>query len=116
MSVPNSNPPMIEAANEPNIASGNSGIIPRIVVSEAIITGRRRLWELSINAVTGSTPWLICNVISSISTIPFFIIIPINPNVPTIATKLNVFPVSNITATTPTKTNGMQQKMIIGLR
>ena len=34
MSVPNSNPPMIEAANEPNIASGNSGIIPRIVVSE----------------------------------------------------------------------------------
>lgn len=56
MSVPNSNPPMIEAANEPNMASGNSGIIPRIVVSEAIITGRRRLWALSINAVTGSTP------------------------------------------------------------
>ena len=43
-------------ANEPNMASGNNGIIPKIVVSEAIITGRRRLCELSINAVTGSTP------------------------------------------------------------
>ena len=42
--------------NEPNMASGNNGIIPKIVVSEAIITGRRRLCELSINAVTGSTP------------------------------------------------------------
>ena len=44
---------MMDAASEPNIASDNSGIIPRIVVREAIITGRRRLWELSIKAVTG---------------------------------------------------------------
>ena len=44
----------MEAANEPNMASGNNGIIPRIVVSDAIITGRRRLCELSISAVTGS--------------------------------------------------------------
>ena len=56
MTVANSNPPMMEAANEPNIASGKSGIIPQMVVSEAIITGRRRLCELSINAVIGSTP------------------------------------------------------------
>ena len=48
----------MEAANEPNMASGNNGIIPRIVVSDAIITGRRRLCELSISAVTGSTPCL----------------------------------------------------------
>ena len=56
ITVPNSNPPMMEAANEPNMASGSSGIIPRMVVSEAIITGRRRLCELSIKAVIGSTP------------------------------------------------------------
>ena len=56
ITVPNSNQPMMEAANEPNMASGSSGIIPRMVVSEAIITGRRRLCELSIKAVIGSTP------------------------------------------------------------
>ena len=33
----------MEAANEPNMASDNNGIIPKIVVSDAIITGRRRL-------------------------------------------------------------------------
>ena len=57
--APHSNPPMIAAASEPNMASDSKGIIPRMVVSEAIITGRRRLWELSINAVTGSIPLLI---------------------------------------------------------
>ena len=56
MTVANSNPPMMEAASDPNMASGKSGIIPRMVVSEAIITGRRRLCELSIKAVIGSTP------------------------------------------------------------
>ena len=116
MSVPNSNPPMMAAANEPNMASVNKGIIPKMVVREAIITGRKRLCELSINAAVGSTPRFICNVISSINTIPFLINIPINPSVPTIATKLKVFPVSSMTATTPTKTRGIQQKIIIGLR
>ena len=38
------------------------------------------------------------------------------PSVPTMATKLNVFPVSSMIATTPTKTNGMQQKIMSGLR
>ena len=56
ITVPNSNPPMMEAANEPNMASGSNGIIPKMVVSEAIITGRSRLCELSIKAVMGSTP------------------------------------------------------------
>ena len=41
------------------IRDSSKGIIPRIVVSEAIMTGRRRLWELSISAVIGSTPSLI---------------------------------------------------------
>ena len=50
MSVPNSNPPMMAAANEPNMASVSKGIIPKMVVREAIITGRKRLCELSINA------------------------------------------------------------------
>lgn len=106
---------MMDAASEPNIASDNSGIIPRIVVREAIITGRSRLWSYR-KAVTGSIPLLICNVISSINTMPFLIIIPISPSVPTMATKLNVFPVSSMIATTPTKTNGMQQKIMSGLR
>ena len=43
-------------------------------------------------------------------------IIPINPNVPTMATKLNVLPVTNIVITTPTNTIGILQKMIAGLR
>ena len=54
MSVPNSNPPMMAAANEPNMASVSKGIIPKMVVREAIITGRKRLCELSINAAVGS--------------------------------------------------------------
>ena len=53
MSVPNSNPPMMAAANEPNMASVSKGIIPKMVVREAIITGRKRLCELSINAAVG---------------------------------------------------------------
>lgn len=55
ISVPNVRPPMMEAASEPNIASGSSGIIPRMVVSAAMVTGRRRLWALSTSAVIGST-------------------------------------------------------------
>ena len=106
----------MDAASEPNMASVSNGIIPKIVVKAAIITGRRRLWALSIKAVTGSVPCPICKVISSISTIPFFMIIPINPNVPTMATKLNVLPVTNIVITTPTNTIGILQKMIAGLR
>ena len=43
MSVPNSNPPMMAAANEPNMASVSKGIIPKMVVREAILTGRKRL-------------------------------------------------------------------------
>ena len=39
-----------------------------------------------------------------------------NPNVPTIATKLKTFPVSSMTATTPTNIIGIQQKMMMGLR
>ena len=56
MSVPNNRPPIMEAANEPNMESVNRGIIPRIVVSEAIMTGRNRLCALSMSAVVGSVP------------------------------------------------------------
>ena len=41
---------------QPNMASGSNGIMPRIVVSAAIDTGRKRLCELSIKAFIGSTP------------------------------------------------------------
>lgn len=116
MSVPNSNPPMMAAANEPNMASVSKGIIPKMVVREAIITGRKRLCELSINAARrfNSPVYLQRYFIHQHNTI--LINIPINPSVPTIATKLKVFPVSSMTATTPTKTRGIQQKIIIGLR
>lgn len=33
----------MDAASEPNMASVSNGIIPKIVVKAAIITGRRRL-------------------------------------------------------------------------
>lgn len=63
MSVPKVSPPMILAANDPNIESESNGIIPRIVVNAAILTARKRLWALSISAVIGSTPLLSCSVI-----------------------------------------------------
>ena len=107
---------MMDAEREPNIGSVSNGIIPNMVVSEAIITGRKRLCALSVKAVTGSVPLLICCEISSISTIPFFINIPISPNVPTIATKSKVFQVSSMTATTPTKIIGKTERMMMGLR
>ena len=56
ISVPNVSPPIMEAASEPNMATGSNGIMPRIVVSAAIDTGRKRLCELSIKAFIGSTP------------------------------------------------------------
>lgn len=56
ISVPNVSLPIMEAASEPNMASGSNGIMPRIVVSAAIDTGRKRLCELSIKAFIGSTP------------------------------------------------------------
>ena len=56
ISVPNVRPPIMEAASEPNMASGSSGIMPKMVVSAAIVTGRRRHWALSSYAVIGSIP------------------------------------------------------------
>ena len=88
MTVPTSKPPIMATAIGPNMASEIKGIIPKMVVPEAIMTGRRREEEAASNAWTGGTPAFIWIVISSISTTPFFIIIPISPKAPTIATKL----------------------------
>ena len=43
MSVPTNRPPMIVTARLPNMASGISGIIPRMVVSDVMRIGRRRI-------------------------------------------------------------------------
>ena len=43
ISVPKSKPPMMVTAILPNIASVSNGIIPNTVVSDAIMTGRKRL-------------------------------------------------------------------------
>lgn len=58
MSVPNSNPPMMAAANEPNMASVSKGIIPKMVVREATSQDVNDFAELSINAAVGSLPGL----------------------------------------------------------
>lgn len=42
MMVPAMSPPMIAAANEPNISSKSNGTIPSTVVREAIVTGLSR--------------------------------------------------------------------------
>ena len=105
---------MMVTANEPNMESGTNGIIPRMVVRLAIITGRRRDLELWMSATRGSMPCDISRVISSIRTIPFLIIMPISPSTPTIATNPNGLPVSITTGITPIITNGMQQKMMAG--
>ena len=102
------------AAIEPNIASLKSGIIPRIVVREAIITGRNLLSALDMRAFAGSTPAAICAPISSMRTMQFFIIMPTRPNAPTIAQKVNVLPVSNIAPTIPIARSGMPQIIISG--
>ena len=114
MSVPMNRPPMMVTARLPNMASGMRGIMPRIVVSEAIMTGRSRLFELPTRAARGSTPSLICRLISSMSTIPFFTIMPIRPSTPTMATKPKGLPVMSTAGITPTKMSGMQQKMMAG--
>ena len=114
MSVPTNRPPMMVTARLPNMASGMSGIMPRMVVSDAIITGRNRLFELLTNAALGYMPSLICRLISSMSTITFLIIMPIRPSTPTMATKPKGLPVISTAGITPTKMSGMQQKMMAG--
>ena len=47
---PINNPDIIVTAREPKRSSPNKGIIPTIVVKEAIITGRKREEEESSNA------------------------------------------------------------------
>ena len=91
ITVPTSNPPIIVTAREPNKSSPSKGIIPRIVVKEAIITGRKREDDESSKATNLPLPEAICKVISSSNTTPFLIIIPINPKAPTIATKPKSF-------------------------
>ena len=116
MSVPTASPPMMVTASEPKSESLMSGIMPRIVVSEAIATGSRRDLLLSISAALNSLPCEVCSEISSISTMPFFIIMPISPRMPTMATKPNSLPERRTDGNTPTTTNGMQQKMMAGRR
>ena len=83
-------------------------------MSDAIMTGRKRLDELSSSASTGSAPLSSWKLISSISTMPFFIIMPMRPSTPTMATKPNVLPDISIPNTTPVKMSGMQRKMMAG--
>ena len=47
---------MMTTAAGPNSESPKRGIMPRMVVSDASMTGRKRLAELSIRASTGSLP------------------------------------------------------------
>ena len=116
ISVPTERPPIIVTASDPKSESETSGIIPRIVVNDAIITGKSRDLLLSMRACVGSLPRVICNDISSMSTMPFFIIIPMRPSMPTMATNPKSLPESNTDGNTPTTTSGMQQKMIAGRR
>ena len=114
MIVPAANPPMMVTASDPKRESEMRGIIPRMVVSEAIITGSRRDLLLSMSALSSGLPWDICSDISSMSTIPFLIIIPISPSMPTMATNPKSFPERSTDGKTPTTTNGMQEKMMAG--
>ena len=50
-SVENNKPPIMVTAIEPNKSSDRRGIIPSMVVSDAIITALNREQELSISAV-----------------------------------------------------------------
>ena len=104
MSVPTKSPPIMVTANEPNMASGTNGTMPRMVVRLAIMTGNRRDFELRIKAFLGVTPFAISKLISSIKTMPFFIIMPINPNTPTMATKPNCLPLRRTNGMTPITT------------
>ena len=53
-SVENNKPPIMVTAIEPNKSSDRRGIIPSMVVSDAIITALNREQELSISAVVNS--------------------------------------------------------------
>ena len=107
---------MMVTASDPKRESEMRGIIPRMVVSDAIITGSRRDLLLSMSALSSGLPCDICSDISSMSTIPFLIIIPISPSMPTMATNPKSFPERSTDGKTPTTTNGMQEKMMAGRR
>ena len=96
------------------IGSVTRGIIPTIVVSDAINTGRTLETVASTTAVYGGFFSSVCSLfISSTSTIAFFTIIPINPNIPMIAINVIGWFVANSDGTMPQNTNGKHIRMSI---
>ncbi len=114
MSVPTTSPLIIATAILAYIGSVRSGTIPIIVVNDVSSTGRVRDMVAFTSALNFSTPLAISISASSISTIAFFTIIPINPNEPIIAMKVNGCPVRIIPYTIPTKAIGIHKITIIG--
>ena len=80
---------MIVTAIEIKNASVSSGIMPRIVVAAASMTGRIRATPESTTASKGFFSVSICRSISSIRTMAFLIIIPIRARNPSRGMKPN---------------------------
>ncbi|EAQ55235.1 hypothetical protein MED222_06455 [Vibrio sp. MED222] len=109
-------PAMMVIAIEPKNASNTKGIMPKIVVSAAIDTGRTRLIALSTTAKYGSLPVCSSLLIWSSSTIPFFKIMPLKLSKPRKAVKLNGILVPNRPIETPMIESGTVNQITSGLR
>ena len=79
-------------AMEAKKASVNSGSIPSMVVTAAMVTGRTRLTAAWITASWALSCWPRCTLISSISTMAFFSTMPIRLKVPSSAMKVKGAP------------------------
>ena len=104
------------AAIPPNMASNNSGNIPRIVVPEAIATGMMRLVVALMTAFSGFLPAAVSKSIWSTSTIAFLMFIPIRPSRPNMEKKSNDLPSTSSPSTIPMKISGSINRMTVGLR
>lgn len=114
--VETKSPKMIVADIPPNNGSKMSGNIPKIVVRAANETERIRLTAESMRAMNGFfRNSFISKLISSTSTMIFFIIIPVSETVPTMDMKPKGIPKSNKPGTMPIKAKGKEAKIIKGI-
>jgi len=105
---------MIVTAMPRKNASKISGVMPRIVVPAASMTGRRRLIDPSSTARPPASPRSMRWSISSTSTIAFLMSMPESDRKPSSAVKLNAVSVIRSPQVTPQIDIGTTAQMISG--
>mmetsp|Transcript_22079 Transcript_22079/g.35139 ORF Transcript_22079/g.35139 Transcript_22079/m.35139 type:complete len:223 (-) Transcript_22079:184-852(-) len=114
--VAKANPPMMVIAIDTKNASVKSGAIPRMVVTAASITGRKRDTLAFTIASRIDRPSPRTKSISSTRTMPFLISMPDRLNRPSKAVKVNGISVPNKPSTTPFTDMGTKSQIMMGWR